>query len=393
MYSSKFCIVLFFFCTRIARIALTDTFCVSENTTAFFLSISSQILSMSHQVHQSHITGPVSITLTQYLLQTQPPGVKGDFSILMMAIQTAVKVIEQAVRRAGHTGHFGQAVAKGTNATGDDQAKLDVLSNEVFKFNLVTSEKIFVLGSEEEDFGVLVEEKKRGCYLICFDPLDGSSNIDCNVSVGSIWGIWRVNPSDFECKTDEDVTKVLLRKGNTLVSSGYAMYGSATNLVLTTGHGVNGFMMDAHIGEFVLTHPNMKIGKKRIYSVNEGNGQRWEPWFQEYIAYVKSLQKPYSLRYIGSMVADVHRTILYGGVFCYPNDSKSPNGKLRYLYEAAPMAFLVEQAGGAATTGTMRILDVMPEKLHQRVPVFLGSKPEIELLLSFRNKNPPKSKL
>ena len=327
-------------------------------------------------------------TLTQFLLATQPSGVKGDFTILMVAIQTAIKVIEKAIRGAGQAGHFG--LHKGANASGDDQAKLDVLSNDVFKFNLVSSEKIFVMGSEEEDHGVLVEGAKQGCYLICFDPLDGSSNIDCNVSVGSIWGIWKVDPSAFSCKCNDDVTKILLRPGNQLVSSGYAMYGSATNVVLTTGHGVNGFTMDGTIGEFVLTHPNMKIGKKKIYSVNEGNHQYWEPWFQEYVAAVKAMKKPYSLRYIGSMVADVHRTILYGGVFCYPNDSKSPSGKLRYLYEAAPMAFLIEQAGGVATTGAQRILDITPGKLHQRVPVFLGSRAEIEYMLSFRAKNPPK---
>ena len=345
----------------------------------------------SGQIHTASLGESKDQTLTQFLLATQPAGVKGDFTLLMVAIQTAIKVIEKAIRGAGMSGNFG--LHKGANASGDDQAKLDVLSNDVFKFNLVSSEKIFVMGSEEEDHGVLVESKKRGCYLICFDPLDGSSNSDCNVSVGSIWGIWKVDPDCSDCKTNDDVSRILLRPGNQLVSSGYAMYGSATNVVLTTGRGVHGFTMDGSIGEFVLTHPDMKIGKKKIYSVNEGNSQHWEPWFRDYVAAVKALKKPYSLRYIGSMVADVHRTILYGGVFCYPNDAKSPNGKLRYLYEAAPMAFLMEQAGGLATTGAGRILDVTPGKLHQRVPVFLGSKEEIQYMLSFRAKNPPPAKL
>jgi fructose-1,6-bisphosphatase I len=338
----------------------------------------------------------IGMTMTEHILSTQPKSSRGEFTLLNMAIMTAIKVIEKKIRRAGLAGNFGYA-SSAVNATGDDQAKLDVISNDVFKANLVATGHVFIMGSEEEDHGVLVDKEHRGQYVLCFDPLDGSSNIDANVTVGSIWAIWRMDPEKVKVDTKEDVDRALLQPGNKLVAAGYAMYGSATILVMTSGHGVNGFTLDASIGEFIHTHPNMKLGKKKIYSVNEGNTQLWHPWFKEYVDHVKSGKKPYTARYIGSMVGDVHRTILYGGIFCYPDDAKSKEGKLRYLYEAAPMAFLVEQAGGIATTGEGRILDVVPKKLHQRVPVFLGSKEEVELLLSFRaksgNNKKPASKL
>jgi fructose-1,6-bisphosphatase I len=330
-------------------------------------------------------------TVTEFLMSTQPAHSKGDFTLLMVAIQTAVKVVEKNIRRAGEFGLFGCASAQGrqTNATGDDQAKLDVISNTVFKAQLASTEKILVLGSEEEDSACMMPEGRQGSYIICFDPLDGSSNIDANVTVGSIWGIWRSQQSAAVVKADP--TKSLLNVGTEMVSAGYAMYGSATNLVITTGHGVNGFTLDPTIGEFLLTHPNMRIGKKRIYSVNEGNSMAWHPWFRAYIEALKAMpdqknpKKPlYSLRYIGSMVGDVHRTLLYGGIFMYPGDVNTPDGKLRYLYEAAPMAFLMEQAGGRADLGDgRRILEVKPTTLHQRVPVFLGAKEEVARVVSF----------
>jgi fructose-1,6-bisphosphatase I len=332
----------------------------------------------------------VGQTLTEHLLSTQPKDSRGEFTLLNMAMMTAIKVIEKNIRAAGLAGNFGY-VGASNNASGDDQAKLDVISNDVFKASLAATGTVFLMGSEEEDYGVLVDQDRRGCYVLCFDPLDGSSNIDANVSVGSIWGVWRVDPGKYDVSSKEMISKALLLRGSELVASGYAMYGSATNVVMTCGRGVNGFTLDATIGEFVLTHPNMTMGKKRIYSVNEGNTKYWHPWFKSYVDSLKAQKKPYTARYIGSMVADVHRTILYGGIFCYPDDSKSKSGKLRYLYEAAPMAFIVEQAGGAATTGAARILDILPEKLHQRVPVFLGSKAEVSNMMSFYNKS--KSKL
>lgn len=327
--------------------------------------------------------------LTQYVMHRQPAGSRGDLTLLLMAIQTAVKITEKHIRRAGMSGNFGYAAPAGSsaNATGDDQAKLDVISNEVFKANLASSDKVTVLGSEEEDTVVLLDREKRGGYVVCFDPLDGSSNIDANVSVGSIWGVWKL-PETEQVATTEEALKAVLRPGRELVSAGYAMYGSATNLVLAFTGVVSGFTLDASIGEFVLTHPNMRIPARRaIYSVNEGNARLWQPWFTAYVRFIKhEAKKPYSLRYIGSMVADVHRTLLYGGIFAYPADEKSPSGKLRYLYEAAPMAFITEAAGGVAVTGNGRVLDVVPTKLHQRVPVFLGSPEEVELLLSFQKK-------
>ncbi len=335
--------------------------------------------------HPPHPTAPRRVpTLTEYLMSTQPADSKGDFTLLMMAVQTAVKVVEKNIRRAGLLGQFGY-VGDAQNTSGDEQAKLDVIANDVFIANLTSTERVLVLGSEEEDKARIMPVGRRGRYIICFDPLDGSSNIDANVSVGSIWGIWKAS-DDVASKilSMPDPTAALLNPGNQLVSAGYAMYGSATNLVLSMGHGVAGFTLVATIGEFLLTHDNMRIGSKKIYSVNEGNAKLWPPWFRAFIDQCKTGSKPYSLRYIGSMVADVHRTLLYGGVFFYPEDSKNPSGKLRLLYEAAPMAFLVEQAGGVADTGAGRILDVVPTKLHQRVPVYLGTREDVGRVLALK---------
>eukprot|EP00758_Cryptobia_borreli_P010732 Tbor_TRINITY_DN5595_c3_g2::TRINITY_DN5595_c3_g2_i1::g.13314::m.13314/K03841/FBP, fbp; fructose-1,6-bisphosphatase I len=327
-----------------------------------------------------------TVTLTQHLMKHQPPGSKGDFTLLMMAVQTAVRIVEKNIRRAGLHGSFG--LAGGSNSTGDDQKKLDIISNEAFKIQLISSEKICVLGSEEEDRAMLVrnESDHHAQYLICFDPLDGSSNIDANVTVGSIWGIWKM-PSDMKITTEEEANKAMLQPGNLLVSAGYAMYGSATNLVLTCGKTVDCFTLDSTIGEFLLTQENLKIPPRRsIYSVNEGNSKLWASWFTKYLKYIKyDAKDTYSLRYIGSMVGDVHRTILYGGIFMYPADTKSKNGKIRLLYEAAPLAMIVEIAGGKASTGDARIMDVTPKALHHRVPVFLGSCDEVDLCLSFKN--------
>jgi fructose-1,6-bisphosphatase I len=216
--------------------------------------------------------------------------------------------------------------------------------------------------------------------------VDGSSNIDANVSIGSIFAIYKVRDPK-SVKTPEDAGKAILQKGVDMVAAGYAMYGSATNLVISTGNGVNGFTLDASLGEFILTHPSIKIPSRgKIYSVNEGNAKNWDIATSSYI---KSIKFPandspsYSLRYIGSMVADVHRTLFYGGIFIYPADKKSPTGKLRLLYEAAPMAFLMVQAGGKATTGDVDILDILPNEIHQRVPVYMGSSEDVDDFLGF----------
>lgn len=341
------------------------------------------------------------VTLTQYIIKSQPKDSRGEFTLLMMAIQTAVKVIEKNIRRAGMKGIFGYIAGNSSNATGDTQAKLDVISNAAFKAYLLSSTSVCVLGSEEEEQMILAEPSQRGDYLIFFDPLDGSSNIDANISVGSIWGVWRL-PKGAEIKTVEDANRVIkLLKGTDMVSAGYAMYGSATNLVLTTGRGVDGFTLDPNIGEFILTHPHISIPKKRsIYSVNEGNYGKWEKWFQDYVQYLKMNKTTlYTARYIGSMVGDVHRTLLYGGIFCYPKDANKVEGKLRYLYEAAPMAFIVEQAGGKAVGSNGRVLEQSVTRLHQRTPVYLGSRQEIDLCMAFKDRaeqgeaKPPQSKL
>ncbi|KAG5511705.1 hypothetical protein JKF63_07303 [Porcisia hertigi] len=332
---------------------------------------------------------PTPITLTQYIIKNQPQHSRGEFTLLMMAIQTSVKVIEKNIRRAGMKGMLGYIAGQSANATGDHQAKLDVISNMAFKAYLLSSTSVCAIGSEEEDDMIVADREHRGDYLIFFDPLDGSSNIDANVSVGSIWGVWRL-PKDTTINTvDEAKAVIRTLKGTQMVSAGYAVYGSATNLVLTTGQGVDGFTLDPNIGEFILTHPHINIPKKRgIYSVNEGNYSKWEPWFKEYVDHIKTNKKTsYSARYIGSMVGDIHRTLLYGGIFCYPKDTAQVDGKLRYLYEAAPMAMIVEQAGGKAMGSNGRILEQSINRLHQRTPVYLGSRHEVDLCMAFRDRS------
>jgi fructose-1,6-bisphosphatase I len=252
---------------------------------------------------------------------------------------------------------------------------------------LRASGKTAVLVSEELEEAVIIEERNRGKYCVVFDPLDGSSNIDAGVNIGTIFGIYRIKPDSKGTIAD------VLRPGSEMVAAGYTMYGSSANLVLSTGSGVNGYTLDAALGEFILTHPDIKIPSRgKIYSFNEGNSMYFHPPVLNYLQSIKypvSGKSPYSARYIGSMVADVHRTLLYGGIFGYPDDKKSKNGKLRLLYEAFPMAFLIEQAGGIATTGTKRILDIVPTGIHERCPVFLGSKDDVQDLMKFYQDAPP----
>ncbi|GLT32161.1 hypothetical protein SLA2020_068470 [Shorea laevis] len=248
---------------------------------------------------------------------------------------------------------------------GEEQKKLDVLSNDVFIKALVSSCRTSTLASEEDEETTFVEPSKRGKYCAVFDPLDGSSNIDCGVSIGTIFGIYMLK--DSHQPTLDDV----LQPGKNMLAAGYCMYGSSCTLVLSTGSGVHGFTLDPSLGEFILTHPGIKKGK--IYSVNEGNAKNWDGPTAKYVEnckFPKDGSSPKSLRYIGSMVADVHPTLLYGGILLYPADKKSPNGKLRVLYEVFPMSFLMEQAGGQAFTGKQRALDLVPEKIHERSPIF-----------------------
>ncbi|KAM1005649.1 hypothetical protein FF1_002549 [Malus domestica] len=315
------------------------------------------------------------MTITRFVLneQSKHPESRGDFTILLSHIVLGCKFVCSAVNKAGLAKLIG--LAGETNVQGEEQKKLDVLSNEVFVKALVSSGRTSILVSEEDEEAIFVEPKLRGKYCVVFDPLDGSSNIDCGVSIGTIFGIYVV-------KDGEPSLKDVLQPGRKMVAAGYCMYGSFCTLVISTGTGVHGFTLDPSLGEFILTHPDIKIPKKgKIYSVNEGNAKNWDGPTAKYVQkckYPEDGSSPKSLRYIGSMVADVHRTLLYGGIFLYPADKKSPNGKLRVLYEVFPMSFLLEQAGGQSFTGKERALDLVPTNIHERSPIFLGSYDDVE---------------
>ncbi|XP_028800878.1 fructose-1,6-bisphosphatase, cytosolic [Neltuma alba] len=316
------------------------------------------------------------MTITRFVLneQSKHKQSRGDFTILLNHIVLGCKFVCSSVSKAGLAKVLG--LAGQTNVQGEDQKKLDVLSNEVFVKALVSSGRTCILVSEENEDPIFVEPSQRGKYIVVFDPLDGSSNIDCGVSIGTIFGIYLVK--DQNNPTLDDI----LQSGNSILAAGYCMYGSSCTFVLSTGNGVNGFTLDPCLGEFILTHPNIKIPKKgKVYSVNEGNAKNWDEPTAKYVQNCKYPQDgspSKSLRYIGSMVADIHRTLLYGGIFMYPADKKSPSGKLRILYEVFPMSYLMEQAGGQAFTGKQRALDLVPEKVHDRSPIFLGSYDDVE---------------
>ncbi|KFM25299.1 Fructose-1,6-bisphosphatase, chloroplastic [Auxenochlorella protothecoides] len=332
-------------------------------------------------------------TLTTWLLEQEKREViDSEVAIVISSIALACKQIASLVNRAGISNLTGLAGA--ANQSGEDQKKLDVVANDVFANCLRSTGRIGTLASEEEDVPVSVEGSYSGDYIVVFDPLDGSSNIDAGISVGSIFGVY--DPSE-ECRVDEldDAEEVLnkcvlnvCKAGSELLVAGYCLYSSSTVLVLTVGDGVVGFTFDALVGEFILSHPDIKVPDKgKIYAFNEGNYGRWEQGVKDYIDSLKDESKwggtPYSARYIGSLVGDFHRTLLYGGIYGYPADTKNKTGKLRLLYECAPMSYLAEQAGGLGSTGTQRVLDLVPEKIHQRVPLFCGSKSEVEYLESF----------
>jgi len=317
------------------------------------------------------------ITLTRHIMEerNQHKEATGHFAMLLQSIQLACKVIARATAKAGIANLYG--VAGNINSTGDVQKKLDVLSNEVFINCLSFSNEVFLMVSEENDKPIILDEDKSGGYAVVFDPLDGSSNIDANVAVGTIFGIYHKKEERKGKVTEADA----LRPGNELVAAGYAVYGASTMLVITTGNGVNGFSLDPTLGEFILTHPNIKMPKKgKIYSINEGNTESWDAATKEYVTRCKKKPaggKAKSARYVGSMVADVHRTLLYGGIFCYPADEENKTGKLRLLYECNPIAFICEQAGGKASDGRKRILDVQPKTIHGRCPIFVGSTDDV----------------
>ncbi|KYO20702.1 fructose-1,6-bisphosphatase 1 [Alligator mississippiensis] len=327
------------------------------------------------------------LTLTRFVMEEgRRARGTGEFTQLLNSLCTAVKAISTAVRKAGIANLYG--IAGSTNVTGDQVKKLDILSNDLVINVLKSSFSTCVIVSEENKSAVIVEPDKRGKYIVCMDPLDGSSNIDCLVSIGTIFSIYR------KTSPDEPSERDALQSGRNIVAAGYALYGSATMLVLATVSGVNCFMLDPAIGEFILVDKDVKIKKKgNIYSLNEGYAKYFDPAVTEYIKKKKFPEdgsSPYGARYIGSMVADVHRTLVYGGIFLYPANSKSPKGKLRLLYECNPMAFVIEKAGGMATTGNQAVLDVVPEDIHQRLPIVLGSPDDVQEYIDIVKKHSTK---
>lgn len=320
-------------------------------------------------------------SLGRFLIEEQRrfPEATGDFTLILEQIAFAAKIISREVNKAGLINILGKADS--VNVHGEEQQKLDVYANQKMIEALDHIGKVCAMASEEEDDVIHVPDRyPKGKYVVVFDPLDGSSNIDVNISIGTIFGIYkRVSEGENGCEKD------FLQKGRKLVGAGYVIYGSSTMFVYSTGNGVNGFTLDPSVGEFLLSHPNIKIPEKgKIYSINEANYHRWDEKIRKYVEYIKNLEeRQYTSRYIGSLVADFHRNLLKGGVFLYPGDSKNPKGKLRLLYEANPLAYIVEQAGGLATDGDQMILDIQPESLHQKTPLIIGSKWEVETYLKF----------
>ena len=316
------------------------------------------------------------LTLGQFIIekQTDFPYAKGELSRLLRDIGIASKIVNREVNKAGLMDILGEV---GTiNIQGECQKKLDVFANEQFISALTSGGECCIVASEENDEFVPIDAvvSKNARYIVAIDPLDGSSNIDVNVAVGTIFSIYRRKSTDGKA-TLEDV----LQQGTEQVAAGYVIYGSSTMLVYTTGKGVNGFTLDPSIGEFCLSHPNMKIPKDgTIYSINEGNYVHFPDGVKKYLKYCQiedqQTSRPYTSRYIGSMVADIHRNMIKGGIFIYPTTSGAPNGKLRLVYECNPMAYLIEQAGGRATDGYRRILDLKVTSLHQRSAIFIGSE-------------------
>jgi len=315
-------------------------------------------------------------TLGQFIIEKQKdfPYAKGELSRLLRDIGIASKIVNREVNKAGLVDILGEVGTQ--NSHGESQKKLDVFANEQFISALTVGGECCIIVSEENDEPIYIkpEVSPNARYIVAIDPLDGSSNIDVNVSVGTIFSIYRRLSTEGPAHL-----KDALQNGTEQVAAGYVVYGSSTMLVYTTGKGVNGFTLDPSIGEFCLSHPDMSMPKDGyIYSLNEGNYVHFPQGVKKYLKYCQEEEsetnRPYSSRYIGSMVADLHRNLLKGGIFIYPSTASAPKGKLRLVYECNPMAFIIEQAGGRATNGFKRILDTEVESLHQRSPIFLGSE-------------------
>jgi fructose-1,6-bisphosphatase I len=321
------------------------------------------------------------VTLERHIIEQERrhPQATGAFSNILYDLAFAAKMIAREVKMAGLVDILGGTDER--NIHGEEVQKLDAWAHDVIYKALDHCGQLACMASEEaEDFLPIPDRFRAGKYVLLYDPLDGSSNIDANVSIGTIFSIHR-KITEGERGTVEDC----LQPGHEQVAAGYIVYGSATVMVYTTGHGVHGFTLDPSIGEFLLSHPNIRIPNpgKRIYSVNEGNYAKWSAGQRAFVDHLKGLDgqgaRPFSTRYIGSLVADFHRTLLYGGIFMYPADRDYPDGKLRLLYEAAPLAFIAEQAGGRGSTGTQDIGAVKPTSLHQRTPLYLGSREWVDM--------------
>lgn len=327
-------------------------------------------------------------TLGQFIIEKQSdfPYAKGELSRLLRDIGIAGKIVNREVSKAGLVEILGET--GDTNIQGERVKKLDVFANEQFIAALKAGGEVCAIASEENDEIIPIDSEisKNAKYVVAMDPLDGSSNIDVNVSIGTIFSVYRrvtlSGPG-----TLED----FMQRGTEQVAAGYIIYGSSCMLVYTTGKGVNGFTLDPSIGEFCLSHPNIQTPKNgNVYSVNEGNYLHFPDGVKKYIKYCqeedKATNRPYSSRYIGSGVADIHRNLITGGIYIYPTTTKSPNGKLRLLYECNPLAYILEQAGGKATTGGKRIMEVPLKELHQRTPLFLGSEDMVNVAMDFMAK-------
>ncbi len=324
-------------------------------------------------------------TLARHIIEQEKkhPEATGELSNLLHDLSLATKVISLEVNKAGLVDILG--FTGDNNVHGEQVKKLDMYAHDMMVRAMDHGGHLCAMASEEEEDIIHIPPHFHvGKYVLLFDPLDGSSNIDANVSIGTIFSIYKRVSPDNQPGTTEDC----LQPGHQQVAAGYVIYGSSTMMVYTAGNGTHGFTLDPAFGEFILSHKNIQTPKKsKIYSINEGNYLYWHPGLKKYIKYLQdedeATDRPYSSRYIGSMVADIHRNLLYGGIFMYPADSRSPNGKLRLMYECNPMAFIIEQAGGRASNGKQRMLDIQPESLHQRVPVFIGSEEDVKMVEKF----------
>ena len=314
------------------------------------------------------------ITIERFLSETQPDYARGDLTAILNDLAFSAKIIAAETRRAGLLDILG--FADNVNIQGEEQRKLDVFADDVIvRLNDHTG-RLCAMVSEERDNLIPIPQKyHKGSYVLVFDPLDGSSNIDTNISIGTIFGIYRAIDENRRGRLED-----CLQPGRDLIAAGYILYGTSTMLVYSAGQGVHGFTLDPAWGEFILSHENIRFPEKpKYFSFNHGAANRWSEQMNQYISWLRNLKEPeLTQRYIGSMVADFHRNLIYGGVFGYPSEPTKPDGKIRLLYEAAPLAFLAEQAGGYGSDGRQSLLDIQPTDIHQRVPVFIGDRKLVE---------------